>query len=310
MAADNAYSFPLFDGHMHYCLPYLDEAMASYNECGVIGGINLWGGASAQYNRMYYFHGDYAQFLRACRDRGLFYRFAQFYWPDWMEFGADPGNFVPRLCDDLHRYAELGATGLKVWKDLGMFARFADGAPALIDDERLEPVWQTAARLGLWIAIHQADPGKSFAKATTGLTKQQVFAARDHWLAAHKALRIIVCHSGNHDTPEEFGRLLGTFPNIHADLRPWATDGDLGAHRDLLEKYADRLYIGPDMAMPENKVPDRAWNITYVYRPWRRRLVETGLSPQTFEKIAWRNGIRDFFGPTPAAIQVAVTTRP
>ena len=301
MTGENHWSFPLFDGHMHYCQPFLDEAMASYGECGVIGGINLWGAASAQYKGMYYFNGDYAQFLKACRDKGLFYRFAQFYWPDWMGFGLDPRGFVSRLCDDLCRYAELGATGLKVWKDLGMFSRFADGTPAVVDDERLEPVWQTVAKLGLWIAVHQADPGRSFASATTGLTKQQIFAARDRWLAAHRDIRFIICHSGNHDVPEEFDRLLSTFPHVQADLRPWQTGGDQQATCALLEKHADRLYIGPDAAMPENRPPDRTWSIECVYRPWRRRLIETGLSPQTLEKIAWRNGVRDFFGPTPAA---------
>lgn len=301
MTADNTGSFPLFDGHMHYCLPFLDEYMASYNECGVIGGINLWGGAAAHYNGMYYYHGDYAQFLTACRDKGLFYRFAQFYWPNWMDFGADPANFVPRLCDDLCRYAELGAVGLKVWKDVGMFARFADGTPAMVDDERLEPVWETVEKLGLWISAHQADPGRGFARATTGLTKQQIYDARDRWLAAHRQIRFIICHSGNHDTPQEFDRLLSTFPDIRVDLRASLACGDRETNRALLEKYADRLYIGPDLGMPENRMPDRAWSIQNVYRPWRRLLVETGLSPQTLEKIAWRNGVRDFFGPTPAA---------
>ncbi|MFB3891653.1 MAG: amidohydrolase family protein [Phycisphaerae bacterium] len=293
-------SFPLFDGHMHYCQTHLDETMASYGECGVIGGINLWGAASAQYNFVY--HGDYAEFLKACRDKGLFFRFAQFYWPDWMGFAADPDGFIRRLCDDLPRYAELGATGLKVWKDLGMFARFADGTPAMVDDERLEPVWRTVADLGLWVSAHLADPGRSFASATTGVTKQQIYAARDRWLAGHKDIRFIICHSGNHDTPEEFDRLLSTFPDIRVDLRNTLANGDHETNRRLLEKHADKLYIGPDLGIPENRPADRPWNIEHAYRPWRKILVDARLSPETLEKIAWRNGVRDFFGPTPAFV--------
>lgn len=36
---------------MHYSQQYLDEALASYEECGVIGGINLWGSAHGIYER-------------------------------------------------------------------------------------------------------------------------------------------------------------------------------------------------------------------------------------------------------------------
>ena len=73
----NDLSFPLFDGHMHWSQTHIEESMASFNECGVIGGINLWAAASAQYNSV--FKSDYAEFLHIYRDRGLFYRFAQFY---------------------------------------------------------------------------------------------------------------------------------------------------------------------------------------------------------------------------------------
>jgi hypothetical protein len=299
LISDCQFSFPIFDGHMHFSQAYLDEAMASYGECGVIGGVNLWGSASAQYNFVY--HGDYAEFLKICRDKGLLFRFAQFYWPDWMEFGRDPKGFVSRVCDDLRRYAELGASGLKVWKDIGMFARMPDGTPATVDDERLEPVWQMVAELGLWISAHLADPDKSFESATTGVTKQQIYAARDRWLSSHKDIRCIICHSGNHATPEEFDRLLGSFPNLRVDLRDTLASGDRQTNCRLLEKYADRLYIGADMGMPENKPADRPWNIEY-YRSWRRILAGLGLRPETLEKIAWRNGVGDFLGPTPAAV--------
>jgi hypothetical protein len=54
LISDCQFSFPIFDGHMHFSQACLDEAMASYGECGIIGGIKLWGAASTQYNFVYH----------------------------------------------------------------------------------------------------------------------------------------------------------------------------------------------------------------------------------------------------------------
>ena len=79
--------FPFFDGHMHFSQAYLDEVLASYDECGVQGGVNLWEPHFP----------DYAGFLKICDKRGLFKRFVQFYWPDWQLFGWQGNAFIRRL---------------------------------------------------------------------------------------------------------------------------------------------------------------------------------------------------------------------
>lgn len=283
----NQDDFPIFDGHSHFCQAYLEQALASYSECGVKGGINLWGPG---------YH-DYRGFLELCHKRGLEKQFAQFYWPDWRIFGSDPTGFVTRLCEDMRLYSTLGASGLKVWKNLGMAIRHTDNTPATMDDDRLHPVWQTAEELGWTIAVHQADPTGFFESATrTELTREDLFACRDRVVSEYPNIPFILCHNGN--DMEDWDRLSEMFerlPHINADLRKTdRNDYNLEKKLQFLEKYHDRLYLGVDMGMPMDRPPDREWNLNCCYRPLRESLSSLGLSERALKHISWENGCRDF----------------
>ena len=54
-----------------------------------------------------------------------------------------------QLEDDI----KAGAMGLKVFKDLGMFDRKADGSRLQVDDPELDAVWETCARLNVPVPI-------------------------------------------------------------------------------------------------------------------------------------------------------------
>jgi predicted TIM-barrel fold metal-dependent hydrolase len=58
----------------------------------------------------------------------------------------------------LRESVAIGARGLKVWKLLGLHARDPRGRLVPVDDARLDAVWATAARLGLPVLVHVADP--------------------------------------------------------------------------------------------------------------------------------------------------------
>lgn len=287
--------FPMFDGHMHFSQAYLDEALASYDECGVIGGINLWGSAYGIYDA-YTYPFDYLEFLKLCNTKNLGNRFVQFCWPDWNRFGRHPNRFVEEFTREMRQYADLGCRGLKVWKDLGMFIRHKDGSPALMDDPRLEPIWRTAASLEWTISIHQADPSRGWETNTkTGISRQELFERRDRVIAAHPEIPFILCHSGNYiESVEKFGQMLERFPNVNADLSPLDAYDTPQAIAAFLERYADRLYLGIDLAMPSNRPPDRPWNLNELYGPMRQVWLKYGIADEALEKIAWRNGQEHF----------------
>jgi len=275
--------FPLFDGHMHFSHAYLDDVLASYEECGVRGGLNIWAPE---------FH-DYHRFLETCRERGLLERFAQFYWPNWARFGWQGEEFVRELCDDMDAYAAEGVTGLKIWKDIGMYNFNADGTPVVMDDERLNPVWEKVEKLGWSVACHQADPSGGFMKRSrTRIPKEELFERRNRVIADHPDVVFSLCHSGNDiEDYARFGELLDRFGNTVADLRwPANFEHDPDEERAFLEKYAHRLMIGPDLGMPQNRPPDRPWNLNEGYRPKRASLLAYGLSDEAFENITWKTG--------------------
>ena len=283
--------FPIFDAHMHHSLVQLDEVVASYQECGVIGGINLWWGGI--------YRADFGDYLRGLRKRNL-RNIVPFYWPDWSQFPQDPSRFVSRLCGDMHRYGALGARGLKVWKDLGMYLRHRDGSPATMDDPRLEPVWGTCEELDWVTAVHQADPSHNF-KSTTGLTREELFKRRDRVIAAHPHVTFLLCHAGNDvEDVGRFGKLLDTFPNVISEVgRALERHDSTREVRTFLKRYADRLYIGADLGFREDRPVDRRWNLEGCYLPLRKRMTEIwGLTGEALERIAWRNGQNCFLtGP-------------
>ena len=72
-----------------------------------------------------------------------------------------PG-FGAKAAKQLEADIKAGAVGLKIFKDLGMFDRKADGSRLQVDDPELDPIWETCARLNVPVLIHVAEPPAFF----------------------------------------------------------------------------------------------------------------------------------------------------
>ncbi len=287
---NSAEDFPLFDAHLHFSQAYLEQGLASLDQCGVKGGINLWAAGLGYVTYSF----DFAEFLQLLRARTNG-RFVSFYWPDWTQFGWDPDRFVATLCRDMERYAALGCRGLKVWKDLGMMIIHPDGTPARMDDPRLEPVWRTAAALHWTIAVHQGDPISVFEHpCRTHLSREEIWTRRDRVIRAHPELTFILCHSGNDvGNVAAWSELMERLPNTLGELNrdPLASDSAADV-RAFLTRYRDRMLFGTDNVMPIERPPDHAWSVENIYQPWRRTLRALDLDEETFRKLTWENGVR------------------
>jgi hypothetical protein len=64
--------------------------------------------------------------------------------------------------DRFEDLVERGACGLKLWKDLGTNLSDADGKLLRVDDERLSPLFEKAAELGVPITLHTSYPDAFF----------------------------------------------------------------------------------------------------------------------------------------------------
>ncbi len=172
---------------------------------------------------------------------------------------------LPREVELQHR---LGAQGIKVWKDLGMYHKDADGKLLRIDDPRLDPFWAKCGELGLPILIHSADPREYWYPRTynslhfgmedrprhydnPNMPKwEDLIAQRDNVLKKHPKTKFIGAHFGSETfTLQQLAETFDKYPNFHTDCA--ARLRILGrvnppAVRAFFVKYQDRLLFGTD----------------------------------------------------------------
>jgi predicted TIM-barrel fold metal-dependent hydrolase len=87
-------------------------------------------------------------------------RFSTIGWMDWSDLHRQ--GFFNRAVERLERLVEHGACGIKLWKDLGLTLREANGELLRVDDERLAPLFEKAGALGVPVMFHIADPDAFF----------------------------------------------------------------------------------------------------------------------------------------------------
>jgi predicted TIM-barrel fold metal-dependent hydrolase len=199
-------------------------------------------------------------------------RFATFCHVDWSALeGADAGAVLAR---SLRRSAEQGACGLKVWKDLGLHVRDGRGQLVLLDDLRLEELWQTAAELGMPVLVHSADPPAFFRRLDLRNERLEELVESPDWIfsgsaypsferlmqaleatvAAHRACTFIGAHVGCYaENLAWVSRMLDEHQNFHVDIS--ARISELGrqprAAGRLVERHPGRVLFGTDRFPPD-----------------------------------------------------------
>ena len=228
----------------------------------------------------------------AATDADRFVIFATF----WFSADLDKWDHWRGIVDQLDEAKQLGARGIKVWKNLGLRTRDERGRLIAIDDMRLEPLWMKADALGLPILIHVGDPAANFEPldrynerieyltADAAIAYQGLGAPRPQTLLAqfervverHPNVTFILAHLGNlsYDLAAA-GQMLNRHPNLSMDIS--ARANELGRQpvtaRAFFIRYADRLLFGTD-GNPDDK----------VYRGYFR-LLET--SDEYFDDPEW-----------------------
>src|SRR5450755_678193 len=145
--------FPVIDYHNHLDAQDPQQVLQIMDECGIelIVNITMRVGREAL---------DMISKYHAAAPE----RFATYGWMDWSDLRSP--DFFLRTVDRFEELVEHGACGLKLWKDLGTSLRDAAGKLLRVDDERLAPLFEKAADLGVPIMFHTADPDAFFLPST------------------------------------------------------------------------------------------------------------------------------------------------
>jgi predicted TIM-barrel fold metal-dependent hydrolase len=230
-----------------------------------------------------------------------------------------PG-FGAQAAKQLEADVKAGAAGLKIFKDLGMFVRKADGSRLHVDDPELDAIWETCARLNIPVLIHIAEPPAFFEpldysnerwlelalyadrRHQTGVRFEELMTERNNMIRKHPNTRYILAHFGWHASDlARAGKLLDSHPNVFYDVA--AVLYDFGrqprtAH-EFFVKYQDRILFGKDSYQPDEypyywRVFETHDEYFDYYRDYHAfwKLYGIGLPDQVLKKLYYQNALK------------------
>ena len=204
--------------------------------------------------------------LRALIDRyvrrypGRFVAFAGF-----EREGIEAADYGDRLRQRLREDLAMGARGLGELTDKGLGLARESDRRWHIDDPRFDPLWDEAARLGVPVFVHVAEPAafyeapdetnelrrsenwSLYGKGTPGF--RAMLEKFERVLARHPRTRFVAVHAFNlANDLTGVGRLLDRHPNVQVDFaaRMWELARQPFSARRFFSKYQDRILFGTD----------------------------------------------------------------
>jgi predicted TIM-barrel fold metal-dependent hydrolase len=249
------------DVHVHAGPEGVDRLVELMDRFGIDVAVNLSGGWPGE--------GLEEQLAAAARHPGRVLVFCNL---DWQEPREGPG-YGHRMAAKVAAARRLGAVGVKIEKGLGLGYRNSMGRRIAVDDPALDPIFETAGRLGMPVAIHSGDPVAFWRPATPdnerwnelrahpawsfhgrGLPSwEEIFAELERRIARHPETTFISVHFGNAaEYPDRVAALLERHPNLYVDTA--ARIPELGRHdaermRALFVRHADRILFGTDLGV-------------------------------------------------------------
>lgn len=256
----------IIDSHVHILptMPALAQALEVFDRVGITKFVAKSAGV----------YGEPRYYATVAMKRVLGPRFEYFVNIDWDPI--DRPDFATKVAGELERAAREGAKGVKIFKDLGLKVRTADGRIVPVDDPRLDPIFETCARLGFIVAIHVADPVAFFEAVTPANERyeelsiakgwsfhgkdfpsfEELMAQQERLIARHPNTIFLLIHLGNNaENPKYVAGLFDKYKNVWVDTS--ARVPEFGRHpaeemRAFFTKYQDRILFGSDFISSPN----------------------------------------------------------
>lgn len=210
-------------------------------------------------------------------------------YPDRVAFAAtfdasdskQPG-WLSRVEQQLKSDLAQGAVAVKVWKDIGMQQRDADGRAVMVDDARFTPIFQFLEQRGVVVLGHQGEPRNAWLPLEQMTTRgdrqyftehpeyhmsahaewpsyEEQLAARDRLLSRHPNMKFVALHLASLEwSVDRIGEFLNRYPNASVDLAARLVHLKLQASTDrervrqFFIRYQDRIVYATDLTrLPE-----------------------------------------------------------
>jgi predicted TIM-barrel fold metal-dependent hydrolase len=205
--------------------------------------------------------------------------------PDRFAFAATfdasdsrSAGWLGRTRGDLEAAFAKGAVAVKVWKDVGMQQRDADGKAVMIDDARFDPLFDWFAERRVPLLGHQGEPRNAWlpleqmtirgdrdyfsehpqyhmARHPEWPSYEQQIAARNRMLEKHPDLVFVGVHLASLEWDvDRIAEFLRRFPNASVDLAARLSHLELQAVRDrervrrFFVEFQDRILYGSDLS--------------------------------------------------------------
>lgn len=206
-------------------------------------------------------------------------------YPDRIAFAASfdaAGSEAPGWLAGVQRGLEAafadGAVGVKVWKDIGMEQRDADGHAVTIDDPRFDPLFDWLAARRVPVLGHQGEPRNAWLPLDDMTIRgdreyfaehpqyhmagraewpdyEAQLAARDRMLDKHRDLAFVGVHLASLEWDvDRVADFLRRYPEASVDLAARLSHLELQASRDrdkirgFFIEFQDRILYGTDFA--------------------------------------------------------------
>lgn len=168
-----------------------------------------------------------------------------------------------------------GAVGIKIWRDIGMEIKDAQGRYLMLDDSRLDPLFTYLTAKQIAVFVHTGEPKNCwlpFDQMTVANDRrfyegnpdyhmfnhpevpgyEQQLAHRDAVLDRHPDLHYVGLHLGGLEwSVKELSQFLDRYPNAVVDtagrLGHLQVQSDQQAVRDFFINYQNRILYGSDL---------------------------------------------------------------
>jgi predicted TIM-barrel fold metal-dependent hydrolase len=304
--------FPVIDVHTHGTsnAALFAERIPEMDALNLQVLVDLSGGGAASVKTK-------VDAIKASKYKDRFRVFANVSWE-----GAGGPGWKEKVLEDLRQAVKNGAIGLKVFKELGLRHKKADGSRLAVDDPDLDPVWALAGELNIPVIIHTAEPQEFFAPIDNHNerwlelnifpqrasppslypTFEQLMKERDHIFEKHPKTRFIGAHFNWYGN--DFGRaaaLLDRLPNVYLEVA--AVLYEFGrqpyASAQFFTKYQDRVLFGKDTY--ETSEYPYYWRVFEThdeyfdyYRGYHAfwKMYGMGLSDRVLKKLYYQNALK------------------